>query len=355
VSMTVTESAVDREAAFVRQVHHLVRDLMPPRPLVYWTDFLLSIALGYAALAVYLTSPLGSAPTVVCFFIAAALLYRSSVFTHELAHLPERRFRLFRAGWNVLFGVPFLMPSFLYTDHRGHHTRQTYATAGDSEYFPFGRLTLGNFLLRSAGLAVLPFMPVVRFGLLAPLSYLHPALRRLVWRRASSLGGLNPAYRRDDPDRREWWAWHVQEAGCFAVVVTVASLLAAGVIPWEAVLRFYALYLFVMLVNFLRLLGAHRYRNEGEPMTFLEQMLDSTTVPFGPLTEFWGPLGMHYHALHHLIPTLPYHAMGKAHRRLMRELPPGSPYHATISPSLPTAILDLFRGPRDTGTKVSYT
>jgi len=180
VPLTVTEAAADREAAFVRQVHNIVRDLMPPRPLVYWTDFLLSVTLGFAALAVYLTAPLVSAPMVVSFFVVAMLLYRSSVFTHELAHLPDKRFRLFRAVWNLLLGIPFLMPSFLYTDHRCHHTRQTYATAGDSENFPIVRLTLGGFVVRSLGLAALPFMPVARFGLLAPLSYLHPGLRRLL-------------------------------------------------------------------------------------------------------------------------------------------------------------------------------
>jgi fatty acid desaturase len=38
---------------------------------------------------------------------------------------------------------------------------------------------------------------------------------------------------------------------------------------------------------------------------------------------------MRYHALHHLFPTLPYHNMAAAHRRLMKRLPAGSPYRAT--------------------------
>ena len=81
-------------------------------------------------------------------------------------------------------------------------------------------------------------------------------------------------------------------------------------------------------------------------MTFLEQMLDSTTIPGGPWSGLWAPLGMRYHALHHLFPTMPYHAMGRAHRRLLKQLPPDSPYHATLRPSLWAAIGELFRAAR---------
>ena len=52
---------------------------------------------------------------------------------------------------------------------------------------------------------------------------------------------------------------------------------------------------------------------------------------------------MRYHALHHLLPSLPYHAMGTAHRRLMSCLPEDSPYRMTIRPSLWAAIGDVIR------------
>src|SRR5437899_3760842 len=101
-----------------------------------------------------------------------------------------------------------------------------------------------------------------------------------------------------------------------------------------------------MFVNQLRVYAAHRYVNESEPMSFLDQMLDSTTIPGGPWSALWAPLGMRYHALHHLFPTMPYHTMGTAHRRLMRALPPDSPYHATLRQSLPAALLELARAAR---------
>jgi fatty acid desaturase len=337
----------EADAAFIRQAKHLVHDLMAHRPAFYWADFLITIAVAYASLCVYLTAPNGSLARIGCFVVAGLALYRASVFTHELSHLPPSRFRLFRVVWNVLFGVPFLMPSFLYTDHRAHHMNQTYGTfAGDSEYYPYGRTPPLKLLLMALGLFVIPLLPLFRFGLLGPLSLLHPRLRRLVWQRASSLGTMNPNYRRADPDADERRSAPLQEAGAFVAVATLFTLLLTGVMPWVVFGQLYLLYLFIEVVNMLRVFGAHRYVSPGDPMPFLDQMLDTTTIPGGPWSELWAPLGMRYHALHHLFPTMPYHAMGEAHRRLMRELPPDSPYHATLVPSLPAAIWHVIRAAR---------
>jgi fatty acid desaturase len=79
-------------------------------------------------------------------------------------------------------------------------------------------------------------------------------------------------------------------------------------------------------------------------MTYGAQLLDTNTIPGLPLiAELWAPLGMRYHALHHLVPSLPYHEMAKAHKRLMKELPPDSPYRQTIYPNLFAALFAFFR------------
>jgi fatty acid desaturase len=99
---------------------------------------------------------------------------------------------------------------------------------------------------------------------------------------------------------------------------------------------------FIIGVSHLRTLTSHRFRNAGEEMSYVEQLLDSTTIPGGPIwTELWCPIGMRYHALHHLVPSLPYHNMAEAHRRVMEAFPFDNPYRRTIRNGLIDALRDL--------------
>ena len=66
------------------------------------------------------------------------------------------------------------------------------------------------------------------------------------------------------------------------------------------------------------------------------------------LTVLLFPVGLRYHALHHLFPALPYHRMGTAHRRLMQPLPPDSPYRAFNRASFAAAVCELWRSARTT-------
>jgi fatty acid desaturase len=77
------------------------------------------------------------------------------------------------------------------------------------------------------------------------------------------------------------------------------------------------------------------WENDGEPMTVTAQFLDSVNVPPpAPLAELWAPVGLRYHALHHLLPSVPYHALGEAHRRLRERLGTGSTYDRANYPGL---------------------
>ena len=45
-----------------------------------------------------------------------------------------------------------------------------------------------------------------------------------------------------------------------------------------------------------------------------------------PLAVLWAPVGLRYHALLHLMPSMPYHSLGKAHARLCDHLGADSTY-----------------------------
>jgi fatty acid desaturase len=60
----------------------------------------------------------------------------------------------------------------------------------------------------------------------------------------------------------------------------------------------------------------------------------------------WAPVGLRYHALHHWIPSLPYHNLGRAHRLLASTLGADEPYVATQYPAMAPIVFDLWRRAR---------
>jgi fatty acid desaturase len=150
-------------------------------------------------------------------------------------------------------------------------------------------------------------------------------LRRFVAERYSGLA-INPAYRRRpmEGDIRRMWLW--QEAGaCLWSMTLIASVFAFG---WRPLLTFLAILSLAMVINQLRTLVAHLWENEGDPMTVTGQFLDSVNVPPpGLIAELWAPVGLRYHALHHLLPSMPYHSLPEAHRRLAAHVGEKSTYH----------------------------
>ena len=87
-------------------------------------------------------------------------------------------------------------------------------------------------------------------------------------------------------------------------------------------------------------LAAHAYRNPGNhKMTLAEQYLDSINIPGNFLiTPLWAPVGLRYHATHHLFMSMPYHNLGKAQRRLVNGLTDNSQYIKTIRSGLWDAL-----------------
>ncbi len=78
-------------------------------------------------------------------------------------------------------------------------------------------------------------------------------------------------------------------------------------------------------------------------MTVAEQFLDSVDVPGNSLlTGLWAPVGLRYHATHHLFPRMPYHALGKAYRLLESQLSDNTLYLKATRSSLWDALRRLW-------------
>ncbi|MEX0867592.1 MAG: fatty acid desaturase [Pirellulales bacterium] len=325
----------------------LLSDLFTPRQSRYWFDFLATIAIGGIAFVTVPRVPLFSPLQILAFVVAVLAYYRASLFTHELTHLPRDRFKAFRVVWNLFCGIPFLMPSYTYYPHLDHHRRKHYGTEHDGEYLPLGTRPFRDLILFLLEPLVFPILAVLRFGLFTPISWLSPALRRWLHRHASSMV-IDLSYVRKLPQQRRTLAIiHMQEMGCFLFIVAAATLWARGVLPADFPVRVYLIAVCILMFNHVRTLGAHRYMSRNGEMTFEEQLLDSVNFPNSLWTaELWAPLGLRYHALHHLFPSLPYHNLGQAHARLMAELPADSPYRLTERPNLRTQLGELLTAVR---------
>jgi fatty acid desaturase len=331
------------DAAMLKAAANLTRDLNVPNSAIYWSDMLGSAALGYAALfAAMLVQPVWLA--VGCGLVSVLALYRAGSFIHELTHIKKGAVRGFRFTWNLVVGVPLLVPSFMYEGvHNQHHAKRYYGTVDDPEYLPLALMhpwTLPVFLIAAA---LAPIGMLIRFGILAPLSMLSSRLRKVVVGRYSGLQ-INPKFVRPKPEGEfaRDWAW--QEAACSAWAIALLAMVATGVIPFRDFLIFLAISSGVMFLNQVRTLVAHLWENEGEPMSVTAQFLDSVNVPPpGTLPALWAPVGLRYHALHHLLPGVPYHNLGEAHRRLCSALDAASVYHDSTHRHLSALVVRLAR------------
>lgn len=339
-------AALERVAddkALLRAAAEVARDLHRPRPTIYWADMLASASLGYAALAGAMLAPtLGW--VVLAGVVAVLALYRAASFIHEISHLKHSSVPGFRLGWNALVGVPLMAPSFLYEGvHNLHHARTRYGTVEDPEYLPLALMKPHSLPLFVLVAALAPIGLLFRFAVLAPLSLLVPGLRRVVVARYSGLV-INPAFRRRpaEGEMRRNWAWQEAAASVWTIGLLVA--VAAGVLPLHDLVVFLLVISGIMILNQVRTLVAHLWENEGEAMTVTAQYLDSVNVPPPALLPaLWAPVGLRYHALHHLLPSVPYHNLGEAHRRLTRLVEPGSPYHKASYAGLPGLVGRLAR------------
>ena len=322
-----------------RALHARFGSLFVLRPWIYWLDLLGSAGLGWSAFVVAGTA--AGVLSWLAFGIATLALYRAVLFIHELSHLRRGTVPGFETVWNLIVGLPVMAPSLMYWSHRDHHKRSLYGTERDPEYEPIAHWSPLQIALSTLTMLIFPGLLVLRWSVIGPLSWLIPPLRRVAVGRLSTLV-INPRYRRRQPGGRQAVRWTLQELGAGVYSWLYLGLLASGTVSPDWAVRWYAMAAGILVLNHLRTLGAHRYENLGGQLDVVGQLRDSVNLRGLPgATALLAPVGLRYHGLHHLLPTLPYHSLGAVHRRLLAELPTGSAYRDTEVRGLRVALRSL--------------
>jgi fatty acid desaturase len=327
----------------LKEARALVAHLMKRNPLIYWADLLLNLALGWGCFYLVVTTEAFTKPNTIAFIVSAFSLYRAAIFVHEIVHFKKGSLKSFVTFWNLTAGFPLLIPSFTYYGvHNDHHKRDTYGTTEDGEYLPFGAEEGWKIIAYVFLSLILPLLFLARFVILTPLSWIIPPLGRYAWERASSLT-IDLAYHRPPPTKLDGKYWRLQEIGATVYAWAGVFLIYTGTLPIKAAFVWYLITLVVFIMNSLRTLGAHAYRNPGDvKMSVADQFLDSVDVTGGILSPFWAPVGLRYHATHHLFPQMPYHNLGTAHDLLVKDLSDNSLYLSATRKNLWHALSTLW-------------
>jgi hypothetical protein len=221
---------------------------------------------------------LSLAATAALAVVAVLALYRLGSFIHEITHMKDDSVPGYRLGWNLVAGIPLMIPSFMYEGvHNLHHARNRYGTARDPEYMALAlkpKISVPLFVMVAA---LGPIGLIIRWGLLAPLSLLKP-VRDFVRARFSALS-INPDFRRDPPAGPAAARWNAMEVATSLFVIAVLAAVATGLIPLRAFGIWLAVLSASMVINQIRTLAAHLWENDGKVMSITDQYLDSVNVP----------------------------------------------------------------------------
>jgi hypothetical protein len=294
-------SAAD-DKAMLKAAADLTRDLNSPNRFIYWADLLASAAIGYLALAAAILVDFDAACASGRPGCGARPLSRRKLHSRAHPHPQRRRARIpdglepdrrnSAAGPVVHVRgrpQPASCEALLWDHQRSGISPARADEAVDSARFPDRGDPRSDRAVSSAS------------QFLAPLSLFSRKLRETVVAKYSGLQ-INPRFRRPAPEGEFRRDWTLLETACSAWAIALIALTAIG-ISAARICDLSGVASGVMFLNQVRTLVAHLWENDGEPMSVTAQFLDSVNVPPpATLPALWAPVGLRYHALHHLLP-----------------------------------------------------
>ncbi len=335
----VATEEFDRSAA-----RSVVSDLFARRRWIYCLDFALSYSVLVAA--VIIGGWTLSWWTPVMLVVAALAVYRCGGFIHEIQHFRKGEFRSFVFVWNTIFGCALSTPSVLYDMHGRHHSVAKYGTAEDGEYpniprpLPARRVSLALF-----GAARVQVVYMARFTAGTLTKWLRPALRVRIERKWSELH-MDAVHERPVFTPEEERRWLPYELLSMAYLIAAFVLVVTGVIPVLFVLFVFLAIVGANTTNFLRVLVVHGNVPRQSARSFEDQVEDSFDHP-SIFRSLWGPVGLGFHGTHHMFPTMPYHALGRAHRRLAADPATSATMSIMTRPGLVRSLQVVVRPPQE--------
>jgi len=312
-----------RQAQYIK----LTKSFMARNMLQYWADFLFSWSLFAGGMAAWLFAPFNW--SIIGLIIGVFAAYRCGSFMHEIVHFNRRNTAemAFKSGWNILFGIVILSPSHLYDAHLEHHMPNSFATVEDPEYVPVTNRSVFGLAFFVFHHVLGPISLVAFRMLLNPFIWLFPALGKNLMNGKGTSLVINWDYiptGKTKPTQFDRFAIIASTILLYAYLAAIIS----GLISLVIVAKILTLIIVSMILNGVRTLVAHRYINyDRQSVSREEQLLDSINLIGNPIIGgLLAPVGLRYHALHHLVQALPYHSLEPAHKKLLQELPKDDVY-----------------------------
>lgn len=325
------------------RIQALLKPFQKLSPITFYLDLIATAILAWVPLYLLSVTPLG-AMSVLYFVLAYVGFFRGHAFIHEVVHF-RKKIKGLGPLYNVLFGYPNRAPYYIHEPHQFHHLPTTFATAKDPEYMVLAGKGRFFFFLPILTTPFVPLVLLLRFGVLPLVSWAFPVTARTwLYNRLSTLV-VNPGYFRDIRHSNDLKVALREDSLCALFFLGWVALAYTGVLNVTFFISLYAVIVATTLVNIYRARVAHHYDNHsGERLSPYGILRDSTCVEGSVLDIFWAPIGLKYHSMHHLAPTIPYHNLARAHYFLKAQLTQDHPYNQTIVANVALGLRQFWRG-----------